>query len=575
MYTQHFDIDESPFSIAPDPHYLYMSEGHREALAHLLYGVKGNGGFVLLTGEVGTGKTTVCRCLLEQLPEHVNIALILNPKVTALELLSSICDELHILYKKDDKSIKAAVDRISDYLLAAHAGGRKTVLIIDEAQNLAAPVLEQIRLLTNLETNKCKLLQIIMLGQPELLDKLSRPDLRQLAQRITARYHLGPLAKKEIAFYVRHRLSVAGLDTKLFSPACMKRLAKLSGGVPRLINIICDRALLGAYAQGEKTVTLSILDRAAREIFGEISHFRPRRIPARSSRWLVTALAVLVVGGVAVTAARYYGNDSQTTFRKTEGRHTGRDAVLESSVHSPGRHLSALTLPAPVADAQPQLPAPEVDEAPVGNRLAWPPDQTLAASQNLGFQNLFQAWGFNYPLADSSDACHSAELNGLRCLALSSNLEDLISTDRPALLMLYNKKHDPFYGTIIAIDHGKATILLGTDSDVVPLQEITRHWYGQYTVLWRPPPGYHRPLQLGYTGPAVKWLAETLASVQDFHLSLQEEPVFDNSLLLRVRKFQVEASLTPDGIAGPRTLMKLNTAAGLDVPTLRLGRETE
>ena len=283
MYTEHFGIDETPFSLVPDPHYLYMSEGHREALAHLLYGVKGNGGFVLLTGEVGTGKTTVCRCLLEQLPEQVDIALILNPKVTALELLASICDELHISYDQDNKSIKAAVDHISDYLLAAHAAGRKTVLIIDEAQNLAPPVLEQIRLLTNLETNKCKLLQIIMLGQPELLDKLRRSDLRQLAQRITARYHLGPLAKEDIALYVKHRLTVAGLDTRLFSPACLKRVAKLTGGVPRLINVICDRALLGAYAEGKENVTLAILDRAGREVFGEFPHSRPGRNPARSS----------------------------------------------------------------------------------------------------------------------------------------------------------------------------------------------------------------------------------------------------------------------------------------------------
>ena len=567
MYTEHFGIDETPFSLVPDPHYLYMSEGHREALAHLLYGVKGNGGFVLLTGEVGTGKTTVCRCLLEQLPEQVDIALILNPKVTALELLASICDELHISYDQDNKSIKAAVDQISDYLLTAHAAGRKTVLIIDEAQNLAPPVLEQIRLLTNLETNKCKLLQIIMLGQPELLDKLRRSDLRQLAQRITARYHLGPLAKEEIASYVKHRLTVAGLDTRLFSPACLKQVAKLTGGVPRLINVICDRALLGAYAEGKENVTLAILDRAGREVFGEFPHSRPGRNPARSSPWLVTALAVLIVGGVAVTAAKYYGNDSQTMWGRVGWIHTGRDEASALPAASAAKSPAATELLRP--------PVPKDDETPLSNRFEWPIDYDSAASQNLGFRNLFQAWGLSYPLDDDADACHIAELRGLRCLELYSNLDDLIDTDRPAMLTLYNKTLQPFYGTIIAIDGHLATMQLGRKTEVVPLSKIAGHWFGQYTVLWRPPPGYHHPLQLGHKGPSVKWLAETLASVQDFDLPFQEDKAFDEALVLQVKKFQVEESLIPDGIAGPQTLMKLNTKAGIDVPTLHNNLETE
>jgi len=568
MYTEHFGIDESPFSIAPDPHYLYMSEGHREALAHLLYGVKGNGGFVLLTGEVGTGKTTVCRCLLEQIPEHVEIALILNPKVTAIELLASICDELHIAYDPNNRSIKTAVDRISAYLLKAHAAGQKTVLIIDEAQNLAPPVLEQIRLLTNLETNKCKLLQIIMLGQPELLDKLTRPDLRQLAQRITARYHLGPLAQKEIALYVKHRLTIAGLDDRLFSPACMKRLAKLTGGVPRLINIFCDRALLGAYAKGEKQVSLAILDRAAREILGEFPLSRPRPIPGRFSPWLVTALAVLIIGGVAVTAAKYYGHDSRTTLWTEEEKRVGMEAVPEVSESAPDQPLAT-----PTAPRQPRSPITTVDQTPVVDRLEWPTDRIIAASQELGYQSLFQAWGLHYPLADNLDACHFAELNGLRCLVLYSNLDYLIETDRPALLALYDNSLNPFYGTIVATDEDSATFRFGTETSEIPLRGIAGHWYGQYTILWRPPPGYRLPMRLGHTGPPVKWLAETLATVQDVHLSLPEDPVYDDALMYSIRKFQEEESLSPDGIAGPRTLMKLNTKVGLDVPTLHNGRK--
>ncbi len=269
MYKEYFGLKELPFSIAPDPRYLYMSNQHREALAHLVYGMNSDGGFILITGEVGTGKTTVCRCLLEQIPENIDVAFILNPKMTAEELLASICDELRIQYNRDNSSIKVFVDHINTYLLDAHTRGRKTVLIIEEAQNLSTDVLEQIRLLTNLETNQQKLIQIIMLGQPELRDKLSRPELRQLSQRITARYHLGPLSRQEVLEYVNHRLSVAGVHKKLFPDSIISRLYHLSNGIPRLINLICDRALLGAYAQGKERVDKPTLIRAAREVIGK------------------------------------------------------------------------------------------------------------------------------------------------------------------------------------------------------------------------------------------------------------------------------------------------------------------
>ncbi len=269
MYKEYFGFKELPFSISPDPRYLYMSVQHREALAHLLYGVKSDGGFVLLTGEVGTGKTTVCRWLLGQIPEDCDIAFILNPKLTAEELLATLCDELGIHYPEGTNSIKVLVDRIYAYLLDAHARGRKTVLIIEEAQNLKPDLLEQIRLLTNLETNQRKLLQIIMLGQPELKDLLSRPELRQLSQRITARYHLRPLSRREVAAYVEHRLAIAGAHTKLFPAIILGKLFLLSGGIPRLINLICDRALLGAYVQGKEGVDKRTLVKAAHEVFGE------------------------------------------------------------------------------------------------------------------------------------------------------------------------------------------------------------------------------------------------------------------------------------------------------------------
>ncbi|HET97765.1 MAG TPA: AAA family ATPase, partial [Desulfurivibrio alkaliphilus] len=281
MYQNYFGFHHKPFAITPDPRALYLSERHREALAHLLYGAGEGGGFVLLTGEVGTGKTTLCRSLLEQLPADVDLALILNPKLDAVELVAAICDELKIPYPAGSASLKVLVAALNDYLLQNHAAGRRTVLIIDEAQNLAPEVLEQVRLLTNLETAEIKLLQIVLIGQPELRELLQSDELRQLAQRITARYHLDPLDRAESVAYVRHRLQVAGVERPLFSAAALKALYRLSGGVPRLINVIADRALLGAYVEERNLVDEAILRRAAREVLAASTG------PARSGRRLV------------------------------------------------------------------------------------------------------------------------------------------------------------------------------------------------------------------------------------------------------------------------------------------------
>ncbi len=296
MYKEYFGLKEVPFSIAPDPQFLYMSDQHREALAHLIYGMKADSGFVLLTGEVGTGKTTVCRCLLGQIPEKSEIAFILNPKLSVVELLATICDEFGIIYPDANASIKVFIDLINAYLLDAHSQDKQTVLIIDEAQNLHIDVLEQIRLLTNLETDKRKLLQVIMLGQPELNLMLEYPELRQLAQRVTARYHLEPLSRNEIEGYLNHRLAVAGVERPLFPPSTVNKLYSFTGGVPRLINLLCDRALLGAYVKGENTVSPALLTVAASEVFGKSGGVNSDN---NLFRWLLVALlGLLLVFGV-------------------------------------------------------------------------------------------------------------------------------------------------------------------------------------------------------------------------------------------------------------------------------------
>lgn len=295
VYPKYFGLKEPSFSITPDPHYLFLSGQHREALAHLLFGAGGGGGFVLLTGEVGTGKTTVCRAFLEQLPEGVDVALVLNPAMTATELLHAICDEFRVALPSGEPSVKTMLDHLNRFLLDAHARGRRPVLIIDEAQNLRPKVLEQIRLLTNLETSKQKLLQIFLIGQPELRVLLASPDLRQLNQRVTARYHLTPLGPKETAAYVDHRIAVAGVERPLFTPRALKRVHRHTRGVPRLINLLCDRALLGAAVSRRMQVTPRIVDAAAREVIDRADPALPRRRSA-----LATAAAVLMALGLGV-----------------------------------------------------------------------------------------------------------------------------------------------------------------------------------------------------------------------------------------------------------------------------------
>jgi general secretion pathway protein A len=270
MYRKFFGLTQEPFSIAPNPQYLFMSERHREALAHLLFGLR-DGGFVLLTGEIGTGKTTVCRCFLGQVPTRCNVAYIFNPKLTVVELLKSVCDEFHVPYPQQLRGLVSAkdfIDPLNEYLLRTHAVGQNNVLIIDEAQNLTPSVLEQLRLLTNLETNERKLLQIILIGQPELRDILARPELEQLAQRITARFHLGPLTESETSLYIGHRLAVAGMVTAMpFSRDAVRRVFSISRGVPRRINLLCGRAMLGAFATGKHKIDRKIIDKASAEVF--------------------------------------------------------------------------------------------------------------------------------------------------------------------------------------------------------------------------------------------------------------------------------------------------------------------
>ncbi|MBM4128655.1 MAG: AAA family ATPase [Nitrospira sp.] len=537
MYREYFGLEELPFSIAPDPRYLYMSEQHREALAHLVYGINSEGGFVLLTGEVGTGKTTVCRCLLEQIPENFNTAFIINSKVSAEELLASICDELRIPYAESRASSKLLVDRINEYLLDAHGRGRKTVLIIEEAQNLATDALEQVRLLTNLETNQCKLLQIIMVGQPELRDLLSKPELRQLAQRITARFHLGPLSKDEVAGYVTHRLAVAGVQRKIFPDSTTSIIFRLSRGIPRLINLICDRALLGAYVHGSERVDRRTLKKAAQEVFGKTKVQRP----GRGVRWV---LGILLPIGILIILAVFYVENPQQYV----------EMVIPKFVKQHTR----------------------VQESRAGNawvsQMGWPSAPLIHGNKEIAYQSLFKQWNITYRPHQGS-ACEQARAKGLNCLDEEGSFRSLVQLNRPAVLKLYDNQGSEFYATLTAVHGENVTLIVGDETRVVSINEIEKRWLREYFLLWKMPPGYESPLMPGQRGKVVPWLEKQLSHIQGRNMRSQKSMVFDNILVKEVKDFQRSMGLEPDGVLGPKTIIHLNTRVCSREPLLSVGQE--
>ena len=538
MYNKYFGLKNTPFSIAPDPRFLYMSEQHREALAHLMYGLNSEGGFVLLTGEVGTGKTTVCRCLLDQIPVISTIAFIFNPKLTVEELLATICDEFEIKYPEDTSSIKVFVDLINDYLLKSHAEGRKAVLIIDEAQNLTADVLEQLRLLTNLETNQCKLLQIVLLGQPELKTKLEQPELRQLSQRIIARYHLDSLSKKDVGAYVTHRLSVAGLQKQLFPDSTITKLYQLSGGIPRIINVLCDRALLGTFTQGKNRVSRSTLSKAAREVFG--------RSYDNSGYWKAAAwalfLTVSIVAGVILS----------TTFYNIEPIKVIKHALVNEAI------IEATVLPAPARHPL--------------DKLRWPEAQPIEESLNLAYKSLFNQWGILYNPDNNVPVCQQAETNNLRCLEDLGSMNILRNLNRPVVLKLIDENGLKYYATLTSLNNNSAFLQVGTVALEVDIPDIESQWSGNYMLLWKTPPGYVGDMVPGWKNTLVPWLEKKLAVLQKRKIEAPRNTVFNTNLIGHVKKFQLSNGLVPDGIVGTNTLILLNTATDKSLPVLNKDR---
>lgn len=552
MYRTHFGLKEDPFALTPDPRFLYLSPRHREALAHLLYGMGEAGGFVQLTGEVGTGKTTLCRSLLEQAPEGVDVALIFNPRQTPAELVASVCDEFHVPYPPGTASLKVLTDALNRHLLETHARGRRAVLVIDEAQNLSAEALEQVRLLTNLETTTRKLLQILLIGQPELRTLMARPELRQLDQRITARYHLTPLTAEETAHYVRHRLEVAGAVEPLFTSGALARIHQISGGVPRLVNVLCDRALLAAYARGERRVGRRLVGRAAAEVRGEGTASRRRR-------WgWAGASAALALAGAAWGWVSFF----PPAVRVAAHREAGRE-VFARPVKPPLF---------PREEIPPELPAPAVEPAatePFGQRLA---RGSLRSGSDDALATLFRYWGLSYAEAAGATACERAQALGLRCYYGRGNWTTLAHYGLPAVLELRDGAGSRHHGVLTELDATAATLDFGGEAVTLPRPELDPLWFGEFLFLWRGPPRGSPFLRLGSEGADVVWLRTLLdaAEGRSGPAAAAVNPRFDPALRGRVRAFQSARGLVSDGIAGEQTFIQLNAAAGPpSAPVLR------
>jgi general secretion pathway protein A len=537
MYTSFFGLNEKPFTITPDPRYLYMSERHGEGLAHLVYGVTESGGFIQLTGEVGTGKTTLVRTLLGQIPSEVDVALILNPQLTAIEFLTAICEELGVALPKDKHSKKALVDTLNRYLLEAHSRGRRIILLVDEAQNLSDGVLEQLRLLTNLETARQKLLQIILIAQPELRDKLAQENLRQLAQRVTGRYHLEPLSREEAFQYIDHRLRVAGALTDIFEPAAKKEVFRLSGGVPRIINVICDRALLGAYSLESRMVNKRLVRKAAYEVSG-------LTVTSRLKRWLVP---IVGVAGLILAITLLWPKFSDTETEATDVPVTVPLTVASASIDDTAGD-GALKEPVTAS------PVPEPDL-----------DALLANYDDTsGFAAILKLWGAEF-VPTGGNACDQVQVQGLSCYYQKGTWPTLKQLDRPVIMTLTGTDGENHLVALTGLNDEVASLSFRGETIDVPVATLSDYWFGQFIMIWRPATGIDQSVVPGMRHDNVRWLRQSLAALNEDYQPVDIDSVFfDEELKEQVIEFQRQHRLEADGLAGQKTQVIINSLLAAD-----------
>ncbi len=451
MYCDAFNLKEKPFSLAADPRYLYMSGQHWEAMAHLMYGVQDDWGFVLITGEIGTGKTTLCRLLLEQMPEDVEVAFLLNPRLAVQELLVSICEEFRIQPSSAAAGTKELFDLISGRLIEIHAMARKALLIIDEAQYLTSEVMDELRLLTNLETEGGKLLRIILLGQPELRDKLARPELEQMSQRITARFHLGPLSRKDVAAYVSHRMTLAGADRQFFTPSAIRVLFRISRGVPRLINVICERALLGACMKKDELVRRSTMIQAGHEVLRG-SGIKNGSGSYAALRWAVSGAAVVMLGALIFISG-----------------YDGAAIKAESGPQLQSSNEAVQTSSAGATAAQ-----------------WWPVDLGFGQSRDAAYKDLLIRKGITYNSSSPLTAdtiCADMELFNLQCMQRRRPVPDLKTLPVPVAVKLRNIQGRQLFVVFKGIKGGKALLSIAEEDKEVAVSDVMALWTGNYTAF--------------------------------------------------------------------------------------------
>ena len=613
MYSHHFGLTQDPFSIAPDPRYLFMSERHREVLAHLLYGVAGvgggaaphgaasgtGGGFVLLTGDIGTGKTTICRCFLEQIPAACHVAYIFNPKLTVTELLQSVCEEFHITAaagtsgpsgEASAPTLKNYIDALNAFLLRSHAAGQSSVLIIDEAQNLSADVLEQLRLLTNLETNERKLLQIVLIGQPELRAMLERPQLEQLAQRVIARFHLDALTEAESAQYIGHRLGVAGHVGPLpFEAKALQRIHRRAHGVPRRLNLLCGRALLGAWANGLHRVNAVMVDKAAAEVFGQDAvGAGAARQAGRPAVYALGGLALLAGAALtgfvlgrsppqqALAAPRLAASASALLAASRAG--VSAPGALAPGVAASGVAVSAAPL-AGVAPSGVGAVAASAALAGASSALGAAPAANpaeeiqallaqLPGDLNVAWRELAPVWKLP---ATGADPCQSVSVQPFQCYRSASlSVLRLRQLGRPGILTLQADGGAPVYAVLTGLSDQSATLQIAGRPHSVRLVSLVALWRGDFATFWRPPSGYSPGLRGEGAGPALAQLGRQLALLDGAPPpAVAAPPVLDAALRERIQAFQRAQGLEPDGLPGPMTFMQIDSATDASVPRLQ------
>lgn len=563
MYKDFFGITESPFSIVPSARFLYLSERHREALTHMLASLSGGGGFGLLTGEVGTGKTTVLRALVARLPQETQVAMVLNPALSAQELLASICDELGVSYPQG-AGYKTLTDCIYRHLLANHSAGKQTLLLVDEAQHLMPDVLEQLRLLTNLETDSIKLLKVVLVGQPELQQLLQQERLRQLAQRITSRYHLLPLTEDEVDEYIHYRLQAVECLHKVFEPAQTRQIARATGGIPRLINLVCDKAMLLACQQATHQAGKAIVSQACDEVLSWQLPASEREAaePRRRGRALAWGGALLVGGALSLGLG--YQSLLPADWLSSIRQHFASDTDNAGEVlRAAEGALHVAPDPAPPDLALKSMPQASPERREPAQR--WQAVMAQSRSERQAMQTLYRLWGYETHLSQAN--CETSQRVALSCYqGKTAQLERLRIINRPVLVTLQEPDQSRYYAVLYALAADHAELLLGGERVAVSYDWLQQRWQPGYTLLWRPPLGEEATIRYGQRGERVRWLNQHLS------LLLGEAPArsdrFDQVLLERLRRFQRAQDLAADGIAGPQTLMVIDSALNLPGPTL-------